>query len=63
MRANVTPARRDNLAERLDDIREELGEECFAMVMVANEADIVLYERVRETYARQVAASLALQAT
>jgi hypothetical protein len=50
VRANVTPARRDNLAERLDDIREELDEACFAMVMSANEADMALYERVTALY-------------
>jgi len=50
VRANVTAARRDNLAERLDDIREELGETCFDMVMAANEADMALYERVQAIF-------------
>ena len=52
VRANVTAARRDNLNERLEDIRRELGEECFALVMAANEADVELYEKIRQGYAR-----------
>jgi hypothetical protein len=50
VRANVTLARRDSLEERLEEIRQELGEECFAMVMVANQADMALYERVCSSY-------------
>jgi hypothetical protein len=44
---NSTKGRQRTLEERVDDIREELGEECFAMVMDANRADIALHEMVQ----------------
>ncbi len=47
---NSTTARGKPLEVRLDAIREELGEECFALVVAANEADLNLYDRVRQRY-------------
>lgn len=48
---NVTKSRERSLEERVAAIREELGEECFALVMEANEGDLAVYERVRGRYA------------
>jgi hypothetical protein len=35
------------LEERLDAIRRELGEECFALVMEVNKDDVALYNSAR----------------
>jgi hypothetical protein len=50
VKANVTPARRDRLDERLDGIRRELGEECFGMLMEANQGDMALYAKICANY-------------
>jgi hypothetical protein len=44
---NSTKGRQRTLEQRLADIREELGEECFAMVIKANKGDVTLYETVQ----------------
>jgi hypothetical protein len=50
VRTNVTAARRDRLEERLEEIRQELGQESFRLVMEANQQDMVLYAKIREAY-------------
>ena len=50
VRTNVTAARRDRLEERLEEIRQELGQESFRLVMEANQEDIVLYAKIRDAY-------------
>ncbi len=60
---NSTTARGKPLDARLDAIRQELGEECFALVMVANEADLAVYERVREARTPQITATPMFQET
>ena len=51
VRANVTAARHDRLEERLEEIRQELGQETFRLVMEANQEDMTfLYAKIREAY-------------
>ena len=60
---NSTTARGKPLEARLEEIRQELGEECFALVMAANEADLAVYEKVREARTPPVTATPMVQAT
>ena len=42
--------RERSLEQRLDAIRRELGEECFALVMEVNKDDVALYNSARRRY-------------
>jgi hypothetical protein len=42
--------RERSLEARLDAIRQELGEECFALAVEANKEDMILYEAARRRY-------------
>ncbi len=48
---NSTKARHRTLEDRLDDIRKELDDACYAEVTEANQADTVLYKKVVGLYA------------
>jgi hypothetical protein len=61
IKLNVTAALPAALEERLRRIREELGEECFASTMAANQADMSLYEAVVADYARESTSAEGLQ--
>jgi hypothetical protein len=50
LRANATPARRDRLEERLEEIRDELGSECFDTAMDCNQGDMALYWKIRGSF-------------
>jgi hypothetical protein len=46
--ANSSRDHAQPLAQRLDRMREEIGEECYAALLAANADDLALYELAQE---------------
>lgn len=55
---NVTRDRSISLEQRLEQIREEVGEACYTQVLEANAGDFAVFEKVRARYSAMIEAEV-----